>query len=193
MPLFDFFCQDDHVTTKIVRYEDRPASVSCNDCGEDASYRPTVAKRPELKKKAPKDVKGARLTIQMFACRKCNIHWDEVVDRDDDPSPKAGRKCIECGEHAGWQPSCRIDRWSEQFPYFDRGLGVMLTNKQHRRDVCKERGLTPVEGDYDVDSIYSKWDTRVDQETEEYKEYCDHLDNHPGFKDFRIAEDRGLI
>ena len=69
----------------------------------------------------------------------------------------------------------------------------MLESKQQRRDICKTRGLTPVEGDYDVESEYSKWDTRIDKETEEYDEYCDKLDNHPAFRDYRKQQDLGLI
>ena len=69
----------------------------------------------------------------------------------------------------------------------------MLTSKQHRREVCKQRGLTPVDGDWDVEKEYSKWDTRMEKEVKEYEDYCDRLDNHPAFKQFRIQRDRDLV
>jgi hypothetical protein len=69
----------------------------------------------------------------------------------------------------------------------------MLNSKQERRDICKNRGLTPVDGDWDIENEYSKWDSRVEKETEDYSQYCDRLDNDPAFKDFRIQQDLGLI
>ena len=87
----------------------------------------------------------------------------------------------------------RIDRWSERFPYYDRGLGVLLTSKQHRRDICKERGLTPVDGDWDLDGAFREFDDTNEKEEKEYADYCDRLDNHPAFADWRKANDQGRI
>ena len=94
-------------------------------------------------------------------------------------------KCTECSDVT--------ELFSETFPYYDRGLGMMLESKQHRRDVCKERNLTPVDGDWDVDSVFSKWDTEKEKDIAEYEDYCDKLDNHPGFKSFRKKRDLGLV
>lgn len=169
-------------------------TVDCKECGALAKFcfRPSFKPKPKELRKW-EDIQPIKITTHSFICRECNTKWEEVVDRDEDAPPQDGRDCVECGKHAVWQPSCRIDRFSEQFPYYDRGLGVMLQSKQHRRDVCKTRGLTPVEGDYDVESVYSKWDTRVDEEKAEYDDYCDMLDNHPSFRDFRKQQDLGLI
>jgi hypothetical protein len=88
-------------------------------------------------------------------------------------------------------PMARIDRWSERFPYYDRGLGVMLQSKAHRRQICKERGLTPVDGDYDEEKIFSEFDNRRDSEEKEYNDYVDRMDNAPEFKAFRRAQEQG--
>ena len=85
----------------------------------------------------------------------------------------------------------RIDRWSEQFPYYDRGLGVMLKNKAHRREICKQRGLTPVEGDYNEEKIFSEFDSRRESEEKEYNDDVDRLDNSPEFSAYRKAKDQG--
>ena len=49
-----------------------------------------------------------------------------------------------------------------------------------------------MDGDWDVDKEFSKMDARKEREENEYADYCDRLDNHPGFKQFRIAEDKGM-
>ncbi len=82
---------------------------------------------------------------------------------------------------------------SEQFPYFDRGLGVWLKNKEHRRQICKERGLTPVGNDLNEDKIFSQFDQRREKEEKEYNDYCDRLDNAPEFAELRKAVDKGQI
>ena len=86
-----------------------------------------------------------------------------------------------------------IDRWSERFPYYDRGLGVMLRSKAHRREICKQRGLTPVEGDYDEEKIFSEFAKRRESEEKEYNDYVDKLDNSPEFTEFRRAREQGRL
>ena len=98
--------------------------------------------------------------------------------------------CIECGDKARWLPSAKIDRFSESFPYYDRGLGLMLTSKAHRRQVCKDRGLTPVDGDWQLeDHVGERW-REEDQLHEDYLEYSERLDTDPAFAQFRKAEAR---
>ena len=82
---------------------------------------------------------------------------------------------------------------SERFPYYDRGLGVMLKSKAHRKDICKQRGLTPVDGDWDLDSEYRKMDDINEKEQREYKDYCDKFDNSPEFREVRKLRDQGRL
>jgi len=90
-------------------------------------------------------------------------------------------------------PMACIDRWSERFPYYDRGLGVMLQSKAHRREICKQRGLTPVDGDYDEEKIFSEFDNRRKSEEKEYNDYIDRMDNAPEFSALRKAQEQGRI
>jgi len=195
LPLYDYQCTEcDCVTEVFSHMSSKTETVDCKECGALAKFAFTPSFKPKLKKtKKWQDVQPLKITTHSFVCHECNTKWDEIVDRDEDAPPQDGRDCLRCEAHAVWQPSCRIDRFSEQFPYYDRGLGVMLESKQQRREICKVRGLTPVEGDYDIESQYSKWDSQVEQETAEYDEYCDMLDNHPAYKDYRKQQDLGLI
>ena len=68
-----------------------------------------------------------------------------------------------------------------------------LKNKKHRRQVCKERGLTPVGGDLNEDEVFSKFDERRDREEKEYNDYVDRLDNAPEFLEYRKAVDKGQV
>jgi len=126
-------------------------------------------------------------------CGECGHEDIEDVDLVDGNVPKTA-SCTNCGEDAEILPvTINIDRFSERFPYYDRGLGVMLQSKQHRRDICRERGLTPVDGDWDVEREYSKWDTQNDKEEKEYADYCERLDTHPGFREYRRKQDLGIL
>jgi putative FmdB family regulatory protein len=179
MPLYNYKCTEcDEVVEVFSSMNNKMKTIDCSSCSSVSHpcFPPQVKK--ENNKKKQLEFKRPRLT---------------TVERDVDPAPEDGRDCVECGAAASWQPSCKIDRFSETFPYYDRGLGVMLNSKQERRDICKNRGLTPVDGDWDIENEYSKWDSRVEKETEDYSQYCDRLDNDPAFKDFRIQQDLGLI
>ena len=134
------------------------------------------------------------LSLHEFKCNGCGHSFEEIVDHGDGQSVDDDFKCPECGKmDCRWQPMSNIDRWSERFPYYDRGLGVMLKNKAHRREICKQRGLTPVDGDYDEEELFSGQDSRREREEKEYTDYVDRLDNAPEFKEYRIAVDQGRI
>jgi hypothetical protein len=38
--------------------------------------------------------------------------------------------------------------------------------------------------------MFKEWDTKRDKQIKEYDDYCDRLENHPGFRQFRIARDK---
>ena len=132
--------------------------------------------------------------MHQFKCKSCEHVFEEIVDHGENQSVDDDFECPECGvSDSNWIPSVRIDRWSEQFPYFDRGLGVMLQSKEHRRKICKEKGLTPVDGDYDADDIFDKLNSKRDAEEREYRKYCDRLDTDPAFSAYRKARDQGRL
>jgi len=132
------------------------------------------------------------LSMHQFECRECGHMFEEIIDHSKGQSVDDNQDCPECSASGcKWRPMARIDRWSEQFPYYDRGLGVMLKNKAHRREICKQRGLTPVEGDYNEEKIFSEFDSRRESEEKEYNDYVDRLDNSPEFSAYRKAKDQG--
>lgn len=69
----------------------------------------------------------------------------------------------------------------------------MLQNKAHRREICKQRGLTPVDGDFNEEKYFSKWDSQRESEEKEYNDYVDRLDNAPEFKEFRRAQEHDRL
>jgi len=193
LALYSFFCAAAHETEHFSSQKNRPEEIACKECGDPARYRLTVAKDTRWKSTSFEASNYKGLALHDFRCKDCGEVFEEIIDFAEDESAHDGQECPKCKGHSVWMPSVRIDRWSEQFPYYDRGLGVMLKNKEHRRTIIKERGLTPVDGDYDIEREYSKWDTRVAEETAEYEDYCDKLDNHPAFREFRKAQDQGRL
>lgn len=141
-----------------------------------------------------KSERSSGLVMHLYKCRDCQFSFDELINLSDGEHWEDAQECPDCKSMKSvWIPSARIDRFSERFPYYDRGLGLVLQNKQHRLDVCKERGLTPVDGDWDVDKEFGKMDKRKEREESEYDDYCDRLDNHHSFKQYRMARDKGRI
>jgi hypothetical protein len=138
-----------------------------------------------------------------FKCSTCNHDFDDIVDHGKDETPGEGKACEAegCDGHADWVPMAKIDRFSETFPYFDRGLGMMVNSKQHRREICKNpkkyginaTELTPVDGDWDVDKEMGGYWRAEEELLKDYDEYADKLENDPAFASFREARDQGRI
>jgi hypothetical protein len=84
-----------------------------------------------------------------------------------------------------------IDRFGERFPYFDRGLGQMVTSKKHRLEVCKKKGVVPIDGDIDYSDDYNKLVRKHEEEDKIVEDIQDKVENHPGYADYRKQKDQG--
>ena len=79
------------------------------------------------------------------------------------------------------------------YPYFDRGLGCIVESKSHRKQICKERGLVPIEGTTDLGDPFdvAKDAREADEEIAAADEYMDRIENDPNLAAYREARDRG--
>jgi len=84
-----------------------------------------------------------------------------------------------------------IDRFDERFPYYDRGLGRMLTSKKHRMEVCKELGVVPIDGDIDHSTEYNQAKRKNEEEDKIVEEIKDRVENHPGYAEYRKKREQG--
>jgi putative FmdB family regulatory protein len=105
-----------------------------------------------------------------YKCQACGHVLEEYVHREDPPVV-----CEKCGGETemliGGGPTNLFQQ--SMYPYFDRGLGVMLTSAGHRAQVCRERGLTPVDGGFSVrdDMGVAAAERRNAAEEAEFREY----------------------
>lgn len=84
-----------------------------------------------------------------------------------------------------------IDRFDERFPYFDRGLGVTLQSKKHRDEVCKERGVVPIDGDVNISDDIGKIKRKIEEEDKIVKDLQEKVEHHPGYAEYRKQKDQG--
>lgn len=84
-----------------------------------------------------------------------------------------------------------IDRFSERFPYFDRGLGCMVTSKKDRLEKCKEKGVVPIDGDIDYSDDFGKLERRIKEEDKIVEDLQDRMEHHPGYVEYRKLKDQG--
>jgi|TARA_R100000005_G_C5001225_1_gene208301 NAD-dependent SIR2 family protein deacetylase len=195
VPLYNFKCGEcEWDKDRVFRASSRPSEIECESCGGVAKYRIVASKYQSNSARHltnySKEKRG--LSLQMFKCHDCESTFEKIIDHGKGESVDDLSVCEKCGsENTTWKPFVRIDRFSEQFPYFDNGLGIWLKNKEHRRQVCKERGIVPVGNSFDEDKVFSQFDSRRDKEEKEYNDYVDRLDNAPEFLDYRKAVDQG--
>ena len=195
MPTYSYKCEEcNEVKDHMFRFSNRLEAVDCESCNGISKRVFTISDaqtNDPYNKKEPRKRRMNGLVMHLYKCSDCGHKFDELVDFSKNQNYDDPQECPECQSmNSSWLPMYRIDRFSEMFPYYDRGLGVMLQSKQHRLDICKQRGLTPVDGDWNADKMFKEWDTKRDKQIKEYDDYCDRLENHPGFRQFRIARDK---
>lgn len=169
MPIYEYACPKGHVIDHIHRFSDgeRPTTIRCEKHDATATYKialpavgvvagssnPVRAVRPPL----PADAsRGPRFTMEAFHCDTCAKQFDEIIDHTLNENADDGKPCPQCGLNARHVfVGSHVDETLKMYPYYNRGLDCVVESAQHVRDICKERGLIPVEGDYDAEKMYN--------------------------------------
>jgi hypothetical protein len=208
MPIYSYFCKDRHETEHRSSASSRPDSIECKTCGLEAgrgfsvSVHHGVAPSSVLNRTYSKSRSG--LSLHDFKCRSCDSVFEEIVDHGAGESSTDGKPCPKCATTASPLPGSRIERfWSrtENFPYFDRGLGKWIHSKQQRDDICRNPRahginadrLEPVEGDFDPDKETKDYRLEQEQLMSGYNKYADMLQNSPAFASYRKSMEQGKM
>jgi hypothetical protein len=202
MPIYEYRCADGHKTDHVHRVSDgdRPDTIDCPvpRCGLPAWYKFAAANigGPEGKRKLYAEeglivrVVGVTHDIRCaeLRCSACeHDYFDALLPTDALPP------CPKCGAQPKEKPGCPTAEGMKRFPYHDRGLGCIVNSPAHRAAICKERGLVPVDGDWDADDYLRKRHEADAAHDAEYAAYEDRLNNSPEFATLREAQDRGAF
>jgi putative FmdB family regulatory protein len=102
--------------------------------------------------------------------------------------------CSVCGKTAKrifGRSAWAVDRFGERFPYFDRGLGMELRSKDHRRQVMKQKGLVAVDGDFSISDNGREKREQAAKESKMVEKLHHDMKHHPAFKLYREQKSRG--
>lgn len=107
--------------------------------------------------------------VRNRACSECGTRYEARFRRrlkkgaggrnsDDFEEERVDDGCPDCESmEADWLPSAPapvalgdVAGVGKIYPYYDRGLQLQINNAQHRKQVAKERNVTPVDGDFDA-------------------------------------------
>lgn len=195
MPFYEFKCDGGHITDLHCSMSAKPREVECRKCGGAArsiisATLPTMGATPHLTSK--ERVVGSSTSVRCpdITCRACEHTYFEALIGDEKAPPCPKCNSTDVYERVGMPGA----DWSNRnYPYFDRGLGCTVTSPGHRARICKERGLTPVDGDWDDDRAISKLEDRDAELRNVYKDYEERLENHPAYRGYRIARDQGRM
>ena len=162
----------------------------------DKNYRPTCKNCGSRKTRwcAVRGSEGSHVVESEYKCRDCNhtgMSMGEQIDGKIDQS--TFDPCSNCGStNLHWIiPVPNIDRVDElEFPYYDRGLGQMLHSKKHRLEVCKQKGVVPIDGDIDFSPTLSKIREKNAKEDAIVAELEDEMENAPHYAGFRKERER---
>jgi predicted nucleic acid-binding Zn ribbon protein len=200
MPIFAYKCPvDQHVTDHLHRVSsgERPPTVPCKTCGADAQFTlgapaPTMGGTMAQKPSAEPfivNVRGATHDIRCpdIECTACKHRYFEALLADEAAPP-----CPRCGEPGREMLGIAGTEAPGSWPRYDKGLGLVLTSAAHRRQVCKERGLIAIDGDWDEDRLMSAIEADVAKDEATAAEYYDRIEHAPEYREYREARDKGV-
>lgn len=141
--------------------------------------------------------------LRQRRCKACETEYEvleskgQVIGMGDDDCPD----CPQCGgsEYEGLIGApLGIDLGDEasvgrHYPRWDSGLGCMVNSAKHRRQLCKERGLVPVDGDFDVEADVRKSEYYRDGVRKRNAALRDEMEHSPEFREMRELRDRGYF
>ena len=201
MPNYDFVCEEGHRTRvfRLISQMDEPCP--CETCGSDTRRGFFKEEKsldeteyiPGTKIKIFYTNKGHQFHFRDYRCKSCEVTGEVDCTNEQNEYDHTVARCEECGSdnleiYIG-VPA--IDRFSERFPYFDRGLGVMLTSKRHRREVMRQKGVVAVDGDLDIGASARKSEAIKKEDEAILADMKHRLEHHPGYKEYRQLRDRG--
>lgn len=161
MALYDYRCPRGHLIEAFFRISDRPETIRCEAHGEDCLRDTTphavaangVAQVVTSEEWSPEE--RARRTapvdyaMRAYRCPDCRETQVEVAARALGETLPETMACA-CGGVAVEAPLFIETDDTNRYPYFDEGLDLLIESASHRRRVCRERGLTPVEQKCDL-------------------------------------------
>lgn len=173
MPIYEYACPKGHVIDHIHRFSEgeRPTTIRCETHDATATYKialPAVGvvagSTNPVKASVPEWTEEERLQRHRsldfgsfdYRCEACAKTFTEIVDFRNGETSEAPRPCPTCGAMSPQTfTMSHIDQTMTMYPYYNRGLDCVVESAQHVRDICKERGLIAVEGDYDAERMYN--------------------------------------
>jgi hypothetical protein len=168
-----YYCRP--CSTTILRSDNDP-NIDCNKC-----HSPALEITEENWREGV-----SRNAIWSVYCKQCNWNEDTYMPYHEE------FKCEECGheEFSRKVSQPNIGRFSEKFPYYDRGLGMWLKSIPHRRQVMKEKGLIEAPGDWSVSDMQDKEALKQAKEDKEVLEKLQKdMKESPAFAEYRRRKD----
>ena len=201
MPVYSYRCSKGHEHDLIRLFAERVDSAKCPVCSCESSYFFSILSTPKREVSHPGEIKiryrhGKPKRLYHYrdaSCRDCGkTSYVDCTSGDSEYDTSVAR-CDYCDssnvEVLISVPS--IDRFGERFPYYDRGLGMWLHSKAHRREMCKKLGVEPVDGDIDMMAEAGKVEKKREADKKVYDDLTEKMENHPGYAEYRRLKDRG--
>lgn len=210
MPIYEYACPGratdcpkGHIIDHVHRFSDgeRPSTIRCGAHDTEATYKialpaigivagsdnPVRARTSEwTEEERTQKHRGLDFGTFDYRCEACDKTFNELVDFRNGETAEAPRPCPTCGAMSPQTfTMSHVDGTMTMYPYFNRGLGCVVESAQHVRDICKERGLIAVEGDYDAERMYAEH-TREGREAEAwYKADMKQRWDDPEMREYR--------
>jgi hypothetical protein len=200
MAMFEYLCHEGHKTDHLHRASngERPARIPCEKCGELAHYvfappAPTMGcKRVSSEGGTEVRVRGEGHGVRCpdIHCDGCgHDYWAALLAEESTPP------CPKCGAAGREQLGALNADEMKRFPYWDRGLGCLVTSPLHRKRIMKERKLIAYDDDNDdaMDRFFGDEDREAERDETAYADYQERLRGHPAFRGYREAVDKGQL
>lgn len=194
MPIYVYDCEACGESTDVIcLYSDRKDEAECKSCSGEARRR-ELCWNPPPKPVNVHPVYGHYTGKTLSEKERAYIYLcdERHVTVEFYANPPSEMDCEDCDLVAKKEIGCNLDMHWATFPYYDRGLGCVVKSERHRREVAKSKGLTCVDGDWDIGGEISKLEMKQEEEKAAYRDYYERVNNDPAYQDYWKNRDLGL-
>jgi hypothetical protein len=195
MPTYLYKCESGHQREHMCSMSDKPKSFVCSECDNDMKSVPNLSMqaRPiRFGSNKFTHVRSGR-TERMYHYRCESGHdTDDWFDKAPETTPCQEEGCdLTSNRVFGMNIETFWLANEREGGYYDKTLGCQIFTEAQRKQICKEKGLTPVDGDFDVNQATYEGRKKQDDLQEGYRDYYNRVMHDPAYQSARKAIDRG--
>ncbi len=197
MPTYAYRCPDGHKAERIFTMSSKPDGIPCPECDEQMKQVPNWSPSPRPHRYGTNKFTHTKsedpVRLRHYVCPDGH-DTDEWFDEAPDSIPCQEEGCdLVAKKSVGAQIETFWLSMEREGGYYDQSLGMRIYTEAQRKREAEKRGLTIVDGDFDIQQATFEGRQKQQKLQDGYRDYHDRVQHDPAYADARAAIARGEL